>query len=194
MKTERLNLKISDINPNTDNPRTITDIQLSKLIRSLKDMPEMIELRPLVVNEDNVVLGGNMRLKALTKMGKEEIPVIRLSGLTKEQEVEFVVKDNLSYGEWNWDSVINEYSTESLTGWGITPPSTFYDDDEEPEWDVKDDTNNVIKQITLKYLGDEYKEVVEMLTSIQNRQDLKSFTEVVEFLIIENEENRHNTD
>jgi len=194
MKTERLNLKICDINPNTDNPRTITDIQLSKLIRSLKDMPEMIELRPLVVNEDNVVLGGNMRLKALTKMGKEEIPVIRLSGLTKEQEVEFVVKDNLSYGEWNWDSVINEYSTESLTGWGITPPSTFYDDDEEPEWDVKDDTNNVIKQITLKYLGDEYKEVVEMLTSIQNRQDLKSFTEVVEFLIIENEENRHNTD
>jgi len=189
MKTERLNLNICDINPNTENPRTITDLQLSRLIRSLKEMPEMIELRPLVVNESNVVLGGNMRLKALEKMGREQIPVIRLSGLTKEQEVEFVVKDNLSYGEWNWDSVVSEYSTESLTGWGITPPSTFYDDDEEPEWDVEDNTNNVIKQITLKYLGDEYKEVVEMLTSIQNRQDLKSFTEVVEFLIIENEKN-----
>ena len=188
MKTETLRLSIWDIKPNEENPRSITDLQLARLIRSLKEMPEMIELRPLVVNKDNVVLGGNMRLKALEKMGIEEIPVIKVTGLTKEEEHEFVVKDNLSYGEWNWESVTQDYSNDLLSGWGLTPPSTFYDDDEEPEWDLEVDVKNAIKQITLKYLGDEYKEMIEMLTTIQNRQALESFTQVVDFLIIEHDE------
>tara|TARA_R110002126_G_scaffold620_8_gene3820 strand:- start:293 stop:868 length:576 start_codon:yes stop_codon:yes gene_type:complete len=184
MKVERIKMSLWDIQPNPNNPRIITDIQLAKLIKSLREMPEMLHIRPLIVNQDNVVLGGNMRLKALEKLNIEyDIPVIRVEGLTPEQETEFVIKNNLSYGEWNWSSVVSDFDQSTLTNWGLTVPAVYFDDDEEPTDLQYGDLSNSIKQITLTYTTQEYTDMIDMLSGISRREDYTSFTDTVEYLI-----------
>jgi DNA modification methylase len=116
-------LNIAAIKPNEENPRFITDSKFKKLVKSIKDFPEMLEARPLVIDEDNVVLGGNMRLKALKAAGVFEIPVKRVEGWTSEQKKEFIIKDNLGYGEWDWELVANGWDAEQLEDWGLDIPS-----------------------------------------------------------------------
>jgi DNA modification methylase len=116
-------LNIAAIKPNEENPRFITDSKFKKLVKSIKDFPEMLEARPLVIDEDNVVLGGNMRLKALKAAGVFEIPVKRVEGWTAEQKKEFIIKDNLGYGEWDWELVANGWDAEQLEDWGLDIPS-----------------------------------------------------------------------
>ena len=116
-------LNIAAIKPNEENPRFITDAKFKKLVKSIKDFPEMLEARPLVIDEDNVVLGGNMRLKALKAAGVFEIPVKRVEGWTAEQKKEFIIKDNLGYGEWDWELVANGWDAEQLEDWGLEIPS-----------------------------------------------------------------------
>jgi ParB-like chromosome segregation protein Spo0J len=112
-------LNIAAIKPNEENPRFITDAKFKKLVKSIKDFPEMLEARPLVIDEDNIVLGGNMRLKALKAAGVFEIPVKRVVGWTAEQKKEFIIKDNIGYGEWDWDLVANGWEAEQLEDWGL---------------------------------------------------------------------------
>lgn len=116
-------LNIAAIKPNKENPRFITDAKFKKLVKSIKDFPEMLEARPLVIDEDNIVLGGNMRLKALKSAGIFEIPVKRVEGWTAEQKREFIIKDNLGYGEWDWELVANGWDAEQLEDWGLDIPS-----------------------------------------------------------------------
>jgi Predicted transcriptional regulators len=116
-------LNIAAIKPNEENPRFITDAKFKKLVKSIKDFPEMLEARPLVIDEDNVVLGGNMRLKALKSAGIFEIPVKRVEGWTAEKKKEFIIKDNLGYGEWDWELVANGWDAEQLEDWGLDIPS-----------------------------------------------------------------------
>jgi DNA modification methylase len=116
-------LNIAAIKPNEENPRFITDSKFKKLVKSIKDFPEMLEARPLVIDEDNVVLGGNMRLKALKAAGVFEIPVKRVEGWTAKQKKEFIIKDNLGYGEWDWELVANGWDAEQLEDWGLDIPS-----------------------------------------------------------------------
>ena len=122
-------LNIAAIKPNEENPRFITDSKFKKLVKSIKDFPEMLEARPLVIDEDNVVLGGNMRLKALKAAGVFEIPVKRVEGWTAEQKKEFIIKDNLGYGEWDWEMVANGWDAEQLEDWGLDIPSFDSDED-----------------------------------------------------------------
>lgn len=122
-------LNIAAIKPNEENPRFITDAKFKKLVKSIKDFPEMLEARPLVIDEDNVVLGGNMRLKALKSAGIFEIPVKRVEGWTAEQKREFIIKDNLGYGEWDWELVANGWDAEQLEDWGLDIP--IFDSDED---------------------------------------------------------------
>ena len=130
---------ISSIRPNPDNPRIIKDDKFRKLVRSIKDFPEMLRLRPIVVNSEMVVLGGNMRLKACQEAGLTEVPTILASGLTDEQQREFIIKDNVGFGEWDWDALANEWDTEQLADWGLDVPavekevSGNTDPDEVPE-------------------------------------------------------------
>ena len=112
-------LKISAVKPNTDNPRIIKDNKFKKLVASIKEFPEMLKLRPIVVNNDMVVLGGNMRLKACKEAGLKEIWVLKATDLTKEQENEFIVKDNVGFGEWDWDVLANEWDVKELEEWGL---------------------------------------------------------------------------
>jgi len=120
MKTEKI--KLSKIKRNPDNPRLIKDNKFHKLVKSIKDFPEMLEIRPIVVNEDMVVLGGNMRLKACQEAGLKEVPVIQADELSAEQQREFIVKDNVGFGEWDWDMIANEWDTEKTNEWGLDLP------------------------------------------------------------------------
>jgi hypothetical protein len=110
---------VDSIVPNNDNPRLIKEIKFKKLVQSIKDFPEMLELRPIVVDEAMMVLGGNMRLRAIIEAGIEQAPIKIAKGLTEEQKKEFIVKDNLGYGEWDWDVLANEWDVVKLESWGM---------------------------------------------------------------------------
>jgi len=115
-------IKLSEIKPNPNNPRIIKDDKFKKLVKSIQDFPEMLELRPIVVNDDMIVLGGNMRLKACKEAGLKEVPVIKASELTEEQQREFIIKDNVGFGEWDWEQLANEWDAEQLDEWGLDVP------------------------------------------------------------------------
>lgn len=114
---------IGDIKPNPNNPRIIKDEKFRKLVQSIKDFPEMLNLRPVVVNSDMVVLGGNMRLKACQAAGIKDVPVILASDLSEAQQREFIIKDNVGFGEWEWETLANEWDTEELAAWGLDLPT-----------------------------------------------------------------------
>ncbi len=125
MKTQKV--KLSEIKRNPDNPRLIKDNKYKKLVTSIIEFPEMLEIRPIVVNDDMVVLGGNMRLKACQEAKLREVPIIKASKLTAEQQREFIVKDNVGFGEWDWDMVANEWDAEKVQEWGLDLPFTEED-------------------------------------------------------------------
>jgi DNA modification methylase len=116
-------VKINEVKSNPNNPRLIKDEKFKQLVKSIQDFPDMLKLRPIVVNDDMVVLGGNMRLKACKESGLKEIPIIKASSLTEQQQKEFIIKDNIGYGEWEWDTLANEWDAEQLTEWGLDIPN-----------------------------------------------------------------------
>jgi len=140
-------MNINQIKTNTNNPRIIKGDKFTKLVQSIKDFPEMLKLRPIVIDEDNVVLGGNMRLRACKEAGLTDVPVKIAKGLTEDQKREFIVKDNVGFGEWDWDILANEFENSDLNEWGLDVWDTkdidlddFFTDDIED----KEDTNKII--------------------------------------------------
>lgn len=121
-KNEIITVKVGEIKANPNNPRIVKDDKFKKLVNSIKEFPEMLSIRPIVVNDDMVVLGGNMRLKAIKEAGIKEVPIIKASSLTDEQQKEFIIKDNLGYGEWDWDMIANEWDEQILDHWGLDIP------------------------------------------------------------------------
>lgn len=187
MKTKVV--KLTEIKSNPSNPRIIKDDKFKKLVKSIKEFPKMLEIRPIVVDKDNVVLGGNMRLKACKEAGITEVTIISVEDLTKEEQQQFVVKDNLSYGEWDWDSLTKDFDMTALSDWGMDVPS-FNMNIMEPQIDHSDlgdkmntYINNAIKQIVLYYELKQYQEVLETLDNISKENELNDNTEVVDFLI-----------
>ena len=119
---EIVKIKTSKIVLNDENPRTIKESNFQKLINSVKNFPEMLEIRPIVVDENMVVLGGNMRFRACLEAGMKEVSVIIAKNLTEEQKKEFIIKDNVSGGDWDWDILVNSWNTEQLEEWGLEVP------------------------------------------------------------------------
>jgi DNA modification methylase len=115
-------ISINAIKSNPNNPRVIRDDKFRKLVKSINEFPEMLELRPIVVNDDMVVLGGNMRLKACKEAGLSEVAIIKASNLSEAQQAEFIIKDNVGFGEWDWDMLANEYDEQDLKDWGLDLP------------------------------------------------------------------------
>ena len=128
-------INIQEVRPNENNPRFIKDYKFKKLVKSIKEFPEMLKLRPIVVNTDMVVLGGNMRLKACKEAGLKEVWVLKADELTEEQQREFIVKDNVGFGEWDWDVLGNEWDTQQLEDWGLE----FMPFEEEEVLEAKED-------------------------------------------------------
>jgi hypothetical protein len=130
-----MKIEISKIFPNKENPRVIKDYKFKKLVSSIKEFPEMLEKRPIVVDEKMVVLGGNMRLKACIEAGLKKIEVIIAQGWTEKQKQEFIIKDNVGYGEWDWDILANEWDIDDLNNWDLELPPIF--DEEEDYYTAK---------------------------------------------------------
>jgi DNA modification methylase len=115
-------VSISQVIPNPTNPRIIKDDKFKKLVKSIEEFPQMLELRPIVVDSNMVVLGGNMRLKACIAAGLKEVPIIVADNLTEQQQAEFIIKDNVGFGEWDWDLLANQWDVEALEDWGLELP------------------------------------------------------------------------
>jgi DNA modification methylase len=115
-------VKINSIKTNPKNPRLIKDDKFKKLVKSIQEFPQMLELRPIVVDENNIILGGNMRYKACVEAGLKEVYILKAEDLTELQKDEFIVKDNVGFGEWDWDSLANEWDVEKLEDWGLDLP------------------------------------------------------------------------
>jgi len=126
-------VKISEVKNNPNNPRILKDDKFSKLVQSIKDFPKMLEIRPIVVNNEMIVLGGNMRLKACKEAGLKEIHIIKAEDLTQEQQKEFIIKDNVGFGEWDWEQLANEWENEDLENWGLDIPSFEVEEEEAKE-------------------------------------------------------------
>ena len=114
-------VKISEVKLNPNNPRLIKDDKFKKLVQSIKDFPEMLNIRPIVVNQDMIILGGNMRYKACKEAGLKEIPII-ITDLSEDKQREFLIKDNTSGGEWDFEMLANEWDVEQLEEWGLDIP------------------------------------------------------------------------
>jgi len=148
-------VKITEVIANPNNPRLIKDDKFKKLVKSIQDFPDMLNVRPIVVNKDMVVLGGNMRLKAIKEAGHTEVAV-EIVDWTEDQQKEFIVKDNVGYGEWDWDDLANNWDSEQLTEWGLDIPNFNIEgfEDKNKELSLDDITDSMT--ITLKYTEDEY--------------------------------------
>ena len=144
MKIETV--KISAVKSNPNNPRIIKDDKFKKLVTSIKEFPQMLNIRPIVVNDEMIVLGGNMRLKACIEAGLKEVAIIKASDLTPEQQNEFIIKDNVGFGEWDWNELANTWDAEQLVEWGLDIPNfevtnleAEEDDFEAPEGGIETD-------------------------------------------------------
>jgi hypothetical protein len=188
-----MQVPINKIKPNPKNPRTIKDERFEKLKKSIQDFPDMLNKRPLVCFTDTdgkfVVLGGNMRLKAAKDLGLKELPIILADEWTEEQKAEFLIKDNVGFGEWDWNELNTDWDTEQLNEWGLEVPE-FKEQIIEPEIDkdllgeaMDAYINNTIKQIVLYYEDEKYEDILHKLNRICENEGLKDNSEVVEFLI-----------
>ena len=175
MKT--ITVKISEVKANPNNPRIIKDDKFQKLVASIKELPQMLQLRPIVVNEDMVVLGGNMRLKACKEAGLKEIPIIKASELNEEQQRAFIIKDNVGFGEWDWDALANEWDAELLIEWGLdvwkAPTEVDYsilDGADELDDLISDMANGVKKAIQIEFEAEHYEEGYELVKFWRERK------------------------
>jgi len=169
-------VKIHKVKGNPSNPRIIKNDKFKKLVKSIQEFPEMLEKRPIIVDEDFMVLGGNMRLKASKDAGLKEVWVDIAEGWTKKQKNEFVVKDNVNFGEWDWDILANEWESENLDDWGINLPNFWHQEENVL------DTDDIKKTEYLSIVVVAYKDVQDLdkitslyeLDSIDITEDIKS--------------------
>ena len=164
-------VKISKVKGNPSNPRIIKNDKFKKLVKSIQEFPEMLKLRPIVVDEDMMVLGGNMRLKASKDAGLKEVWIEVAEGLTEDQKKEFIVKDNVNFGEWDWAMLGNEWNTIKITEWGLDVWENQDDRNElnaEQEWQGMPEFNQEDKM--------PYRQII---VSFKNEDDIKSFANLM---------------
>lgn len=170
-------IAIGQIKPNPTNPRVIKDHKFKQLVKSIQEFPQMLDIRPIVVNADMVVLGGNMRLKACREAGLKELPVLIAEHLTEQQQKEFIIKDNNSFGEWDWDALANTWDTAELSDWGVdvwhNPTGVDYTmlDNDDVEKQIDDMGEGVRKAIQIEFLPDDYEQAVELVKQARDRGD-----------------------
>ena len=160
-----MKIEINKIKPNDNNPRFIKDYKFKKLVDSIKEFPEMLEKRPIVVDESMVVLGGNMRLKACAEAGLKKIDVIIAEGWSEKQKKEFIIKDNVGFGEWDWDEIGNNWTELPLNDWGLDVWSPETDVDLEDFFTEEKEQEEQLEKhkIVLEYTEDDYNTLIEIL-------------------------------
>jgi hypothetical protein len=164
-------VNIAEIKPNEENPRFITDAKFKKLVKSIKEFPEMLETRPLVVDENMIVLGGNMRLKALKSAGVFEVPVHQVIGWSKEQKDEFIIKDNIGYGQWDWDVIANDWDGQKLKDWGMDLPDFANVDDFGTDFDLPDGDKEPFQQQTYTLADAQAEQIKNAIANIKKTEE-----------------------
>jgi ParB-like chromosome segregation protein Spo0J len=166
--------KISEINLNPNNPRLIKDDKFTKLVQSIKDFPEMLDIRPIVVNSDMVILGGNMRFKACKEAGLKEVPIIVADNLTEEQQREFLIKDNTSGGEWDFEMLANEWDVEQLEEWGLDVGGFDLDSDElGTDFSLPDGDKAPFQQMTFTLADEQAEQIKNAIADIKETEEYK---------------------
>jgi hypothetical protein len=167
-------VKITEVKANPNNPRQIKDDKFAKLVQSIKDFPEMLEIRPIVVNKDMVVLGGNMRFKACKEAGLKEVPIIVAENLTDEQQKEFIIKDNVSGGEWDWDMLANDWDVQQLEDWGVDIPGVALDPDSLGEgFSLPDGDKAPFQQMTFTLADEQAEQIKNAIADIKETEEYK---------------------
>lgn len=169
---------ITSVKLNEDNPRTISKEKFEDLKTSIKEFPEMLNLRPIVVDENMVVLGGNMRLQACLELKIKEVPIISAANLTPEQREEFLIKDNVSFGQWDWDKLANEWDATQLNSWSLDvwvpdeePDYEGLEEDENIESDLEEKEDGVRKALLIEFDLEHYTEAFEIVKFFRERGD-----------------------
>ena len=159
-------VKLYKIKGNPHNPRIIKNDKFKKLVKSIQEFPEMLEKRPIIVDEDLMVLGGNMRLKASKDAGLKEVWIDIAEGWTKEQKDEFVVKDNVNFGDWEWDMLANEWDSVQLAEWGLD----VWENEDDAK--IEDDNNYTRKIVAPTYEPKNEKPSIDDLFSTEKADEL----------------------
>ena len=160
---------IHSIRKNPDNPRVMNKQKFDKLIESIKEFPQMLKLRPIVVNNEGLILGGNMRYTACLQLNHKQVYIIKAEDLTDEQIKQFIIKDNVGFGDWDWDILANSWDTKQLKEWGLDvwQPEEAIDysilDDEDLSQDLDTMTGNVKKAIQIPFESEHYEEAQELV-------------------------------
>ena len=168
-----ITVKISEVKSNPNNPRIIKDDKFQKLVKSIKEFPEMLNIRPIVVNADMVVLGGNMRLKACKEAGLKEVAIIKAEDLTEDQQKQLIIKDNVGFGEWDWEDLANNWDAEQLTDWGLDIPGFADVEDLGESFSLPDGDKAPFQQMTFT-LADQQADVIKnALEEIKRSEEYK---------------------
>lgn len=169
-KTEKV--KVSEIILNDNNPRIIKDNKFKKLVKSIQDFPEMLQLRPIVVDDANIILGGNMRFRACVEAGLTEVYILRAENLTEEQKKEFIIKDNVGFGEWDWDELANNWDNDQLESWGLDVWKGNDDINLDKYFEnVEQDADSQKFKIVLEYTEEDYNKVNEALKNYSGTKE-----------------------
>ena len=170
-------VKIGAVKSNPNNPRIIKDDKFKKLVKSIQEFPQMLELRPIVVNAEMVVLGGNMRLKACKEAGLKEVPIIMADELTEEQQKEFIVKDNVGFGEWDWDLLANEWDAVQLEEWGLDgfpfEDSIGLSDEFGEDFSLADGDKAPFQQMTFTLADEQAEQIKNAIADIKQTEEYK---------------------
>lgn len=167
------NVPINTVKANPNNPRIIKDDKFAKLVKSINEFPQMLNLRPIVVNDDMVVLGGNMRLKACKEAGLKEVPIIKASELTEQQQKEFIVKDNVGYGEWDWSDLANNWDSEQLEEWGLDIPGFSDVEDLGENFSLPDGDKAPFQQMTFTLADEQATQIKNAIDDIKGTEEYK---------------------
>ena len=165
--------KLSEIKPNPNNPRLIKDEKFSKLVESLRSFPEMAEVRPIVVNTDMVILGGNMRYKAMKEAGWKQVPV-EVVDWPEDKQREFIIKDNVGFGEWDWNDLANNWDSEDLDKWGLDVPGVDMDADGlGTDFTLPDGDKAPFQQMTFTLADEQAEQIKNAISDIKETEEYK---------------------
>lgn len=184
MNIEKIRIDFIQENPN--NPRTINNDKMRKLVKSIREFPEMLEIRPVVIDKNNIVIGGNQRYKAALAAGLTEIPVIKAEQLTEEQRKQFIIKDNSSMGEWDWDMVLDTWSEDELKDWGIDLPDFTDNLTNNETYEGLDALSKLdkfmsaeVKRMFLVYDAETFGEVIRWFNKMQDKYNVEDNNQVI---------------
>ena len=166
-------VKTKDIIPNTENPRVIKDDKFKKLVQSIKDFPEMLEIRPIVVNSEMMILGGNMRLKAIQEIGIKEVPIIKAENLTEQQQREFLIKDNVGFGEWDWDALANDWDYKELVDWALDVPKMLDPEQFGEDFSLADGDKSPFQQMAFTLADEQATQIKNAIADIKLTEEYK---------------------